>query len=207
MKGNSVIYNNIKDVKINNPYIVDSENVRIEDYIDYKLIKEGYGVSNNHLLMRLNEELTLNELNKEITLEKEKVNSVEIFNLYTGQRYYLDLQYIESKKPSAIKMYYKDLTGKHWAYNDIKDLVIEGVVYSEKETLELNKEITKLEFIEDLIRIIQQNNIRTVGVKNNNKPKIAEKDKWYIKIKYIINRLDRDVFEGDYKGKIRKKRL
>lgn len=190
VKGNSILYTNIDKINVNNPYLVYEDNVSLSRYLTYDLVKEGYNAKTDFIFAKKIGETEVFPISKNLELDKNIINSFEIIDFYTGDRFYIDLKLIE--KEELISASYKDVTYKHWAYHDIKDLTLKQLIrgYPDK-TFKPNNNITVKEFMTILSRFMANQPIeKSQSVKNNVEPNLMKNDWSYIEVKSIINKID-----------------
>lgn len=148
-----VKYTNIEDFHIINPGLISKDSIKLIDFIEFELTKDGYEPDTSYLVAKdVNSGRNI-ELNSELELEDGKHYKYRIYDILSEKEYI-----IEFMKPKAVEIgtaSYSDVPGKHWAFYSIKNLTLSEFIsgYPDK-TFRPDANITVREFSTILSRYL-----------------------------------------------------
>lgn len=149
----SVKYTNINSVLVKNIGLVDADEIKLINLLDFDLIKNNYEPNTEYLLARdviNNTPLTLTD---EIELKNDVLYKYEILDLLTSTRY--QIEFIKFKPNETNIVAFKDVTNKHWAYHSVKNMAFKSLVNGFPDgTFKPEKNMTLREFNTLLSRIM-----------------------------------------------------
>lgn len=146
-----VKYTNINDMNVKNPGLISGPSVRLKDFIEFDLIKDGYTPVTSYIVSKDMETGKMVDLNENISLEDDKYYKFSFKNILTNKEYFIEFkkaQPIEIKTAS-----YSDVRGDHWAFYSIKELTLNSFINGYPDnTFRPNANITVREFATILSR-------------------------------------------------------
>ncbi len=189
VEGDSIQYTNIDKIEVANPYLVYKDNVKLSEYLKFELVRSEYEPKIDFIFAQKSGDAEVFPVNKDIKLEKDKINSFIIYDTLSGDKFNIDLK-VEEQDGKLETAAFSDVTFKHWAYNDIKDLTLKQLIQGyPDETFKPDNNISVKEFMTMLSRLIAKNEVESTVVKNFKEPGLIKEDWAYIEVKSILNKL------------------